>query len=304
MALMIFALHLLLMFATGRALPSASLGHVHLPSARSPQIGSARSIAQGSSDAAQVISVAKDVANVLFFIVVGTVTILTYIKAKRTILQPMRTEVFKQQITLFTQLLHELIGKSEVELIGDAGLDAMVRANVACVLDQYAAETFYVQVDEQERPYNRKECPQTIFTLDPDVTSITTGADGLVLLERVERPWTSFRLAEMKVPTQYVNAKAQFISYLESPLLPSHLASLVQEYLDALDTNVDHIRTAVEELAQTLPARFPTLESMSGVTIGRAENRFNELRVSLKPIAERIVKFVREYFATDKLLDA
>jgi len=41
---------------------------------------------------------------ILFWIVVGTVTILTYLHAKRTLFQPMRTEVYKQQIVLLREI--------------------------------------------------------------------------------------------------------------------------------------------------------------------------------------------------------
>src|SRR5438128_11734785 len=65
---------------------------------------------------AQGISTVKDVLNAAFFLVVGIITILTYRQAKKTILQPLKTEIFKQQIQLFTDLLKLFVGKDEIDL--------------------------------------------------------------------------------------------------------------------------------------------------------------------------------------------
>jgi len=299
-----FTLRLLVIFAAVQALTTANPVRARASASARQLPPSSLVSSQLSSDIPHAIGVAKDVTNILFFIVVAVITILTYVKAKRTILQPIRTEVFKQQIGLFTQLLHEFIGKTEIDLLDAAGLDTMLRVNILRVIDQYASDMFFLAIDEEQRPYSTTDCPQTIFNLDPDVMSIVADNDGRTLLTAVRRPWAEFRLAEMKVPVDHIAARTRFASYLESPLLPSRLATLVQEYLNTLDLNVDHIQSAIEEYAHTVSARFPTKESMARVDIGSAQNRFNELRIPLKPIAERIVNFVREYLATDKLLEA
>jgi hypothetical protein len=56
-------------------------------------------------------SFGRDITQTLFFIAVGTVTVLTYLKAKRTILQPIRTETFKEQLRAFTEVLRLFGGK-------------------------------------------------------------------------------------------------------------------------------------------------------------------------------------------------
>ena len=55
----------------------------------------------------------REAIQAMFFIVVGTVTVLTYLKAKRTLLQPIRTEIFKEQIKTFAELLGFFILKGD-----------------------------------------------------------------------------------------------------------------------------------------------------------------------------------------------
>jgi hypothetical protein len=45
------------------------------------------------------------VAQVLFYATIGFITALTYRQAKRTLLQPLRTEVFKIQLEELTKVL-------------------------------------------------------------------------------------------------------------------------------------------------------------------------------------------------------
>jgi len=46
----------------------------------------------------------KDFFNIVFFLTASIVTILTYLSAKKTILQPLKTEVLKKQINYFIEL--------------------------------------------------------------------------------------------------------------------------------------------------------------------------------------------------------
>lgn len=51
-----------------------------------------------------------------FYAVVATVTILTYMHARRTLFQPVRTEIFKEQLKELSQVLAPFVGKSEADL--------------------------------------------------------------------------------------------------------------------------------------------------------------------------------------------
>ena len=52
------------------------------------------------SEISSGITMAKDAANFVFFLVAGTIAILSYLQAKKTLFAPIRTETFKLQYTL------------------------------------------------------------------------------------------------------------------------------------------------------------------------------------------------------------
>lgn len=58
----------------------------------------------------------KDLAQIVFWVTVSVVTVLTYRRARKTLLQPIRTEVFKLQVEEVKPLFKIVVGKGEVEL--------------------------------------------------------------------------------------------------------------------------------------------------------------------------------------------
>ncbi|HZN99519.1 MAG TPA: hypothetical protein VFB61_17480, partial [Gemmatimonadales bacterium] len=60
---------------------------------------------------------------------------LTYRQARRTVLQPLRTEIFKKQLDGMTQVLQLFIGKAEHQLLDDFAFDELYSANIALLYD-------------------------------------------------------------------------------------------------------------------------------------------------------------------------
>ena len=51
------------------------------------------------------IPVAKDIVNILFFVTIGILGILSYLQARKTLFTPIKTETFKLQLKTFEELL-------------------------------------------------------------------------------------------------------------------------------------------------------------------------------------------------------
>ena len=78
----------------------------------------------------------------LFYVLTGTVALLTYLGARKTILQPIKTEVFRNQVEVFTSIMKLFNGKSEYEIRQAFGFKEMLRANILSLLDDYAQVFF------------------------------------------------------------------------------------------------------------------------------------------------------------------
>lgn len=59
----------------------------------------------------------KDIANIIFFITMSIIAILSYIQAKRTVFSPIKTETFKYQLQAFEKVIEHFQDKSEIDLL-------------------------------------------------------------------------------------------------------------------------------------------------------------------------------------------
>jgi ribosomal protein S8 len=101
----------------------------------------------------------------IFFIVGTVVTTLTYINARKTVLQPIKTEVFKLQVTEFSSILNVLNTKNILEI--EKIFDEILFINSCLLFDDYTELFFDVELDRNKRPYSNKQSitPIQVFSL-------------------------------------------------------------------------------------------------------------------------------------------
>lgn len=97
----------------------------------------------------------------LFYVLTGTVALLTYLGARKTILQPIKTEIFRNQVEVFTSIMKLFNGKSEYEIRQAFGFKEMLRANILSLLDDYA-QVFLILISTQISDHITKEIAQDL----------------------------------------------------------------------------------------------------------------------------------------------
>jgi hypothetical protein len=250
----------------------------------------------------------KDVAQIVFWFTVSAVTILTYRRARKTLLQPIRTEVFKLQVEEVKPLFKIVVGKGEIELRSYFGFDELISANAVSLFDDYAHIRLGLKFDRENRPYMRSS--SKIFRKD---------ADGFRLL-RVVRPglpempkrepdnqtpeqrWAEYRYGIVHLMPTYVKRRKRLEQFLESPMLPAECVELVRSFRDNMEENAAAIFEVLTETAKELPTHFPTEKEMENAQVMWVENRYNRAFIPLKPDADKIVAFIRSHFGVDQLL--
>jgi hypothetical protein len=85
--------------------------------------------------------------------------------------------------------------------------------------------------------------------------------------------------------------------------MPEKCVVLLQEYIGLLNDNAHRIAPELEEIARELPDRWPELNQINPDEIFWVLNRINPKMVDPTPTAQAIVKFVRDYCESDKLLE-
>jgi hypothetical protein len=242
------------------------------------------------------------IAQIAFYVVVGTVAVLTYRKAKDTLLQPIRTEVFKEQLRELSEVLGLFVGKSELDLRAPVGFDRLFYGNATALLDSYAQSTLGVEFESENRPYYGPEYPVTRIS-----KHLVEVADDYLSPEQepqptAPRPWSEYRHEIVHVPAEYVAWEESLARLMESPVLPTRCIELLQEYEMRVNENIDLLAETLSTASQELPARYPTLDLMKRARLDWLHNRYNSSFKPLKPAADKVVAFVRGYVGADGLL--
>lgn len=253
------------------------------------------------------IDVATKLVQIAFWIAAGTVAILTYLRARKTLLQPIRTEIFKIQLAEMKTILSLLVGKGEVDLRDEFGFDEALLANTVRMMDEYAQFKFGVEFDT-DRPYSPSNCPIAIVPGDAFLVRVSDGAlVPSIDVKRESDPdfateWPERFQKMISVPNKFSEAEQKIEVLLDNPMLPSKLVELLEGYLNAARSNLRLIGDVVYKAAEEMPERFPDLDSLENSKSSWLRNRFISSITQMKPKATAIIDFVRHEYNVDNLL--
>ncbi len=239
-----------------------------------------------------------DIVQIIFWLAIGTVTVLTYRQAKRTILQPLRTEVFKLQLETMNRLLALLVGKGEVELRKYFALPEALEANTVAMLDAYAKAKFGIQIDPKDRPYAPDRCPSALAS-----AKLLESADELIeppaMRSDEATAWDQYEHDLIHVPRGFSIAEETLSTFLSNPLIPMSCASRIQALMDAAQDSILQLGPLITEYAKELPDKCPSLDFLAEVSLTWLNNPWNRRMQPLLPFATDLVEYTREYFASD-----
>jgi hypothetical protein len=261
----------------------------------------------------QWLSLLKDFFQIVFFVVVGIITILTFLKAKKTLLQPIRTEIFKSQLHEFSKILKMFTGKREMELRDDFAFGKLFIANCCNLLDTYGSLFFDIKIDTQKRLYSIKNCPASIMTKTWVAKHIELRDDYKIDEEKEknqERPdprtkaaiWSEFEYGNIWIPKEFIEMKAQFEKIMDSPLIPKDCLSLLEDYLGTINQNVNILGQLLTEKAKELPEKYPSPVSFSKASYLWIHHEYMRRFQLLEEKADKIIKYLRTYFEADTIL--
>ncbi len=242
------------------------------------------------------------------FIVVAFVAIFTYLKAKPTLLQPFRTEVFKEQVKKIIELSSYFIGITEVELRKDLGLGSLVSINFLKMRDDYGKLFFDEQFDYDNRPYGKNYCPECIVKrealilsndyLKPKKPNSIEPSDSRTRAAI----WLNYKCLDISLPKTYSETFRRLKILSQAPFLPKECVTLLREYLKTVQLNVDLLFDLFTEASREFPEKYPTIEALKNYDDSWIHNRYNDIFIPLEPFANRFETLLREHLGTDKLL--
>ena len=264
-------------------------------------------------DFTSAVDLARNVANIFFFLALGIVGILSYLQARRSLFTPIKTETFKLQLEMFKELLiyFQKI-RRDVDQVFD--LKRIFRLNVARLFDTYE-DTFFKgqrKFDEEKRSLFFKDLIGWQAEFRPEDVTIVGDymqKHGVDTKPDITNPaiilanWQKHRhLPEFtSVFREQVDKLNAFIA---SPLLPPELKELLQTFTQKANANLDSLGEVLTEAARELPEKYPSLDALEKATGAWLFNRYFPVRhYTLREETDKILTFISNYLKIDTLLN-
>jgi hypothetical protein len=260
----------------------------------------------GGSNTVELWVVLPAIIQSIFWITVGVVTVLTFLHAKRTVLQPMRTEVYKLQIEVMSKVIKLFVGRNKVDLMNHFAFDHTVRAATELLFDDYARIRFEMTVDKEKVAYRKDLCPELrialeAFQLDSGRFALPSYQEDAGSTSTKRLTWSEYKYHVLPISAGHTAAVREIKELLSDPLLPSECAVLLEKFLKTVDVNLERLQDVLVETVPRMTELYPDRESIARASIDWIHNEWNTRTVDVESIASEIIEFARNYFASDEL---
>lgn len=248
----------------------------------------------------------KDILWIFFTLIATVVTVLTYKRAKHSILQPLRTEVIKRQTEILVEIITFFADETKFWL--DLDISSIVNINAYYALKTYG---YLLENDnELEKAYEPLMYCSMIVKKDEKLDSVKvvqTFEDKSEeskknnikkeLYEKLEDG--EIDLEMIHLTESYYNTMNHLTALSENPFLPK----VIKEPMDKIITNIvyDLKITLKEELEQFILSVYKrSQEGNVDIQFVGIYNQFNRKRRDNQELIKQINLKTREYLMIDK----
>lgn len=263
-----------------------------------------------------MIEILKNIANIIFFIVVAVITVLSYLQARKTLFAPIRTETFKLQLKAFEEVLLYFQNKSETDFLESFDLDRIVSLNALRMADAYVSAFFpkEIKVDEGER--------EKVYS--PLVGGIVSAEHMQKYFEKVQptdpnRPdqmepepitnpanilarWQEYEHGIIEYTKEFQDQLKELEKLAASPLLPKSLRDMIGAFCSKAHENLTLTGKVVGAFAREMPKQFPRAGDMRKFNPSGIWNEFNDQREEFEPEAKKILENINTYLRVEDLM--
>lgn len=262
-----------------------------------------------------MITQTKDVVNIIFFIVIGSLAILSYLQAKRTLFTPLKTEIFKLQLKAIEELLTFFNLDALNDINSKFDLRKIVQLNSEELIIAYAKAFFGTEISTNIKNLNERLSSFTgflltdsyaqanVFPMDTPMHEITdpnppTIDNPAVILAR----WQKFEFGMVGFTEKFSTAKNQLKVFLASPILTPEIKNLITEFEQSVNKNILLTTEILTKAAQEFPNRYPTIQSINEASFDWIWNKYNQEKIDLEQLQLSILKHIGNYLKTDKII--
>jgi len=261
-----------------------------------------------------IVTTIKDFFQILFFGVVATVTILSYLQAKKTLFAPIKTETFKMQIKAFEEILLFFQNKGETDFTSQFDFDNIVGMNAKMLVIDYI-EIFFkkeIEIDREKVAEMMKNSAGAVVTInfmtkhfvkpeyfekDEKKTKEKITNPALVLKE-----WEQYEYGKIEFTVQYRTETDKLKNLSASPLIPQALKDKINAFDKKIHNNLFAVGKVLTTVAKEMPTKFPNHKSLDNFNHSGLWNRYNTEIENVEGDAKEILTYIRQYLQIDELI--
>lgn len=255
------------------------------------------------------ISTIKDIFWIIFTFIATVIAVLTYKRARYTILQPLRSEVIKRQTDLFIEIMEAF--SDETKLLIDLDINKIVILNTFKVLDQYGyvldgAENLKKEFDKnfvggiivkRGDQLDMLEKPET-FNQSEDSKDKKDIDFGRKIYEDLKEGKIDIEM--IYLTKKYYVTMEKYKKMVNNTFLPKEIKVPLEEIIRNIYADISlNLKQTLEEFVLTVYIKRKNGEKFSINSIG-VYNEFNKKRHSNSQLIGRIREKTRDYLMIDK----
>ncbi|MFT6657172.1 hypothetical protein [Maritalea sp.] len=254
-------------------------------------------------DVQTIVSIAKDTAQVAFWITAGTIAWLSYAQAKKSIFQPAKNEVFKVQVEKLQELMQLLNWRSSLEAWEESGLESSFSFTVHNIFKQYAKREFGAELDVRNK--TDEQSVGIIVSRTADfLTEIKGPADeserdnGMVESPRL---WKEYKWETFEISSKLFLVKQQLEEALNNPVFPTAIIFIISELLVEVHETSMRAASDMEIIAREFPRHYKDQDSLKNADLTWCLNMRTERGEKLFLKLNELKQEIRNYLQTDTL---
>ena len=247
------------------------------------------------------------IAQIFFWFTGGTLAILTYLRAKKTVLQPAKTEVFKLQVAKLQQLLDELSWNGPQDAWQRSGLEQSFEINASALMQAYA-ETLGLR----KAPGTEDIWPKPVSSFfreeiarDDDLVLIEPGARKFEPdPDKTLTTWDEYKHIWVHLGPKMQETLEQLDRFQADPVIPTFVSLELQEIRGDLLSAVKAIGPTMDVISESICIHYPTAEDFIEAEWGWINNQHPpEHRYGFYDRLEKLRASIRHYLKSDQMFD-
>lgn len=248
-----------------------------------------------------------EVVQVVFWAVGSIVAIKTYQRAKKGLLQPAKTEVFKLQVAKLQSLLDALDWNGEADALSRSGVGSSFDLNVQQLVDAYAL-TVGLRPSDEDMKRRPKSAAQLLRAevANKELMPIEVGAKKSANFKgEVTIPeWGSYRHRAVQVSQQMQGTLDTINRFQSDPVIPSFVAEQLKLLREEIVSALGAIGDTMDQAADLIPKHYRDADAVRNADWHWIHNLHPaEARYDFYQRVASLRSDIRSYLKSDQMFD-